>query len=235
MQREFRQTLKLPVHNTTKGSFYQRTIKRPMDLILALSAIIVLSPVFLVVAMLVRIKIGSPVLFKQKRPGLNEKLFTLYKFKTMTDERDVKGVLLPDQIRLTGFGKLLRATSLDELPELWNMVRGDMAIVGPRPLLIEYLPYYSETERLRLTVRPGLTGLAQVNGRNSLIWENRFALDVEYVQTISFMGDIRILILTVQRVFAKSDVAEDTRSVEGNFADLRRRQLEEAAQATHKS
>jgi len=153
---------------------YRKYFKRPLDFIMALVGLIVLSPVMLVVAILVRIKLGSPVIFKQPRPGLNEKVFALYKFRTMTDERDENGELLPDAQRLTPFGKWLRSTSLDELPELWNIIRGDMSLVGPRPLAVEYLPYYTETERIRHTVRPGLTGLAQVNGRNAVSWKSGF-------------------------------------------------------------
>ena len=151
-----------------KHQFYKRYIKRPMDIVLSFIALLALSPVILAVALLVRIKLGSPVIFKQKRPGLNEKIFTIYKFRTMTDKRDKKGNLLPDEERLTGFGKFLRSTSLDELPELFNVLKGDMSIVGPRPLLTEYLPYYTESEKQRHSVRPGLTGLAQINGRNNV-------------------------------------------------------------------
>lgn len=185
---------------------YRKYFKRPLDFIMALVGLIVLSPVMLVVAILVRIKLGSPVIFKQPRPGLNEKVFALYKFRTMTDERDENGELLPDAQRLTPFGKWLRSTSLDELPELWNIIRGDMSLVGPRPLAVEYLPYYTETERIRHTVRPGLTGLAQVNGRNAVSWEERFRYDVSYVESISFVGDIRILLRTISRVVGREGV-----------------------------
>src|SRR5690554_5967289 len=168
---------------------YQKYFKRPLDFIMALLGLIILSPLLLVIAILVRIKLGSPVIFKQPRPGLNEKIFTLYKFRTMTDERDENGELLPDEQRLTPFGKWLRSSSLDELPELWNILKGDMSFVGPRPLAVEYLPYYTEIERIRHTVRPGLTGLAQINGRNAVSWEERFRYDVNYVETITFQGD----------------------------------------------
>ena len=168
---------------------YRRYIKRPMDIFLSLCAIIILSPVLLTVAILVRIKLGSPVIFKQERPGLNEKIFTLYKFRTMTDKRDESGELLPDSERLTKFGKMLRSTSLDELPELFNILKGDMSLVGPRPLLIEYLPLYSNHQKRRHEVRPGLSGHAQVNGRNAICWEDKFELDVEYVDNVSFIGD----------------------------------------------
>ena len=160
---------------------YQKYIKRILDFILSLCALIVLSPVLLIVAILVRVKLGSPIIFKQKRPGKDEKIFTLYKFRTMTDEKDENGNLLPDSERLTKFGKFLRSTSLDELPELINILKGDMAIVGPRPLLVEYLEFYTEEEKHRHDVRPGLTGLAQVNGRNNLKWDDRLAYDVKYV------------------------------------------------------
>lgn len=189
-----------------QSGLYRRYFKRPMDFILSLLAIIVLSPVLLVVAILVRTKLGSPVIFKQKRPGLNEKIFTLYKFRTMTDERDKFGELLPNHIRLTKFGKILRATSLDELPELFNILRGDMSIIGPRPLLIEYLPLYNEKQKQRHDVRPGLSGLAQVNGRNAISWEEKFDYDVEYVDNISFLLDLKLIIQTFLKVFKREDV-----------------------------
>lgn len=159
---------------------YAKYIKRILDLILSLMALILLMPLMIIIGILVRINLGSPIIFKQKRPGKNEKIFTLYKFRTMTDKRDIDGNLLPDEYRLTKFGKFLRSTSLDELPELINIIKGDMAIVGPRPLLVEYLPYYTEEEKHRHDVRPGLTGLAQVNGRNALQWEERFSFDLQY-------------------------------------------------------
>ena len=158
---------------------YAKYVKRPLDFILSLIAIIILSPLLLIVAILVRIKLGKPVIFKQQRPGKNEKIFTLYKFRTMTDKKDENGNLLPDEQRLTKFGKALRSTSLDELPELWNILKGDMAIVGPRPLLVEYLPLYNEKQKLRHDVRPGLTGLAQISGRNAITWEEKFKDDLE--------------------------------------------------------
>ena len=189
---------------------YRRWFKRPMDFILALIAIIVLSPVILVVAILVRLKLGSPVLFKQQRPGLNEKIFMMYKFRTMTDERDEKGELLPDSVRLTKFGKFLRSTSLDELPELFNILKGDMSIVGPRPLLVQYLPLYNEHQKRRHEIRPGLTGLAQVNGRNAISWEEKFDLDVKYVDHVSFIEDIKIILLTIKKVFVKEGISSET-------------------------
>lgn len=189
-----------------KGGIYKRFIKRPMDLILSLMAIIVSSPVLVIVAVLVRVKLGSPVLFKQKRPGLNEKIFIMYKFRSMTDEMDGNGELLPDSIRLTRFGRMLRATSLDELPELFNILKGDMSLVGPRPLLIRYLPYYTDSEKRRHAVRPGITGWAQVCGRNGLRWEDRFKLDLEYVSNVSFQFDCKIVFRTLGRVLMRTSV-----------------------------
>ena len=207
---------------------YKRYIKRGLDFILSLARIIVLSPVFLVLALLVRCKLGSPVLFRQERPGKDEKIFTLCKFRTMTDKKDAAGKLLPDSQRLTKFGKFLRAASLDELPELFNILKGDMSIIGPRPLLVSYLPYYTEEERLRHHVRPGLTGLAQVSGRNFIDWDRRMEKDVEYVKNLSFAMDVKVLWLTVKTVLGHSDeVAEDTNAVEGNFAQIRQKRLEE--------
>lgn len=195
---------------------------------MSLAGIIVLSPVFLVLALLVRCKLGSPVLFRQERPGKDEKIFTLCKFRTMTDKKDAAGKLLPDSQRLTKFGKFLRAASLDELPELFNILKGDMSIIGPRPLLVSYLPYYTEEERLRHHVRPGLTGLAQVSGRNFIDWDSRMEKDVEYVKNLSFAMDVKVLWLTVETVLGHSDeVAEDTNAVEGNFAWIRQKRLEE--------
>ncbi len=189
---------------------YRKYIKRPMDFILAFIAITLLSPVILIVAILVRTKLGSPVIFKQKRPGLNEKIFTLYKFRTMTDKKDKDGELLPDSDRLTKFGKMLRSTSLDELPELMNILKGDMSIVGPRPLLIQYLPLYNEHQKRRHEVRPGLSGHAQVNGRNAISWEDKFNLDVEYVDNVSFTGDWKIIFLTIKKVFIKEGISSAT-------------------------
>ena len=203
-------------------------MKRCLDFILSLCGIIVLSPVLIILAVLVRVKLGSPILFHQERPGKDEKIFTLCKFRTMTDARDEKGELLPDSVRLTKFGKFLRATSLDELPELFNILKGDMSIIGPRPLLVSYLPYYTERERLRHSVRPGLTGLAQVSGRNFLDWDKRFQKDVEYVEHLTFGMDLKVLWMTVQTVLGHTDeVAEDTNAAEGNFAEIRKKRLEE--------
>jgi len=181
-----------------------------MDFILSLIALIILSPVFLVVALLVRINLGSPVIFKQQRPGLNEKIFTMYKFRTMTDERDENGELLPDAVRLTKFGKFLRSTSLDELPELFNILKGDMSIVGPRPLLVQYLPLYNEHQRRRHEVRPGLTGLAQVNGRNAISWEEKFDLDVQYVDNVTFINDWKIIFTTLKKVTLREGINSET-------------------------
>lgn len=192
---------------------YRNHVKRWMDFILSLLAIICLSPVLLVTAILVRKKLGSPVIFKQKRPGKDEKIFELYKFRTMTDERDEKGNLLPDEKRLTSFGKKLRSTSLDELPELFNILKGDMSIVGPRPLLVRYLPYYREEERVRHLVRPGLTGLAQVNGRNNVDWDERLEYDKRYVSEITFLYDIKIILKTVGKVLKKSDIASGAQQI----------------------
>lgn len=205
---------------------YKAFVKRLLDIIISLCILIVLSPVLLVVAILVRTKLGSPILFKQERPGLNEKIFTMYKFRTMTDARDEKGELLPDKDRLTSFGKFLRASSLDELPEFFNILKGDMSFIGPRPLLVSYLPYYTKEESLRHTVRPGLTGLAQVSGRNFIDWDRRLAKDVEYVKGLSLAMDVKVLALTVKVVLGKSDVAEDTNQAEGNFAQIRKERLE---------
>ncbi|MBQ7944677.1 MAG: sugar transferase [Lachnospiraceae bacterium] len=204
---------------------YRKFIKRLLDIVISLFALIVLSPVLLVVAILVRCKLGSPVIFHQERPGYNEKIFKLCKFRSMTDERDADGNLLPDSVRLTKFGKLLRSTSLDELPELWNILKGDMSLIGPRPLLISYLPYYTEEESLRHTVRPGLTGLAQVNGRNLLDWDRRLAKDVEYVKNITFLTDARIFFLTIKKVFVRENIEADTSQVEGNFAEIRKEKM----------
>jgi undecaprenyl phosphate N,N'-diacetylbacillosamine 1-phosphate transferase len=194
----------------SKGGIYKRTLKRPIDFILSLTAIIVLSPVLLIVSTLVRVKLGSPVLFKQKRPGLNEKIFMMYKFRTMTDQRNKNGELLPDSVRLTKFGRLLRSTSLDELPELFNILKGDMSIIGPRPLLVQYLSLYNDQQRRRHEVRPGLSGLAQVNGRNTISWEDKFDLDVQYVDRVSLIEDLRIIILTFKKVFIREGIHSET-------------------------
>lgn len=193
-----------------KKGFYERYIKRPQDFCCALLALIVLSPVLLIVAILVRTKLGSPILFKQERPGLHGKVFRLYKFRTMTSETDKNGELLPDEVRLTKFGQLLRSTSLDELPELLNILKGDMAVVGPRPLLVKYLPRYNEHQARRHEVRPGFTGYAQVNGRNTISWEEKFDLDVEYVDNITFLGDWKIIFKTVKTVLLREGISSES-------------------------
>lgn len=188
---------------------YRKYLKRPMDFTLSLIAIILLCPVLLIIALLVRVKLGSPIIFKQRRPGLNEKIFTMYKFRTMTNQKDDKGEYLPDSIRLTPFGKWLRSTSLDELPELFNILIGDMSIVGPRPLLIQYLELYNTHQKRRHEVRPGLTGLAQVNGRNSISWEDKFNHDVKYIDTLSFSNDVKIIFQTVLKVVKRESISSD--------------------------
>ena len=196
---------------------YERFVKRGLDAFLATGALIVLSPVLLVTAILVRIKLGSPVLFTQERPGRDGKIFKLYKFRTMTDARDEKGELLPDDQRLPAFGQKLRSTSLDELPELINMIKGDMAVVGPRPLLVRYLPRYNAHQARRHEVRPGFTGLAQVHGRNAISWEEKFDWDVKYVDHITFKGDVRIIIDTVKTVFKREGISAAGEATMGEF------------------
>lgn len=191
--------------------------KRLLDFVLSLLALIVLSPLLLIIAILVRIKLGAPIIFKQERPGRDEKIFTLYKFRTMTDKRDSDGNLLPDEIRLTKFGKLLRSTSLDELPELVNIIKGDMSIVGPRPLLVRYLPLYNDKQKHRHDVRPGFTGYAQVNGRNAISWEEKFDLDIYYVNHVSFFMDVKIVIKTVKTVIFREGITSDTSSTMEEF------------------
>ena len=185
---------------------YAEYIKRPLDFMLSLIAIIILSPLLLIVAILVRIKLGKPVIFKQQRPGKNEKIFTLYKFRTMTDKKDENGNLLPDEQRLTKFGKALRSTSLDELPELINILKGDMAIVGPRPQLIKDMLFMTKEQRRRHSVRQGLTGLAQISGRNNISWEEKINYDLKYIDRVTFYGDLKIILKTVEKVFKKEDI-----------------------------
>lgn len=184
---------------------YERFFKRALDILYSLMAILVFWWLYAIVAILVRVKLGSPVLFTQERPGKNEKIFKLYKFRTMTDARDENGELLPDDVRLTKFGRRLRSTSLDELPEVFNILKGDMGVVGPRPLLVKYLPLYNEVQRRRHEVRPGLTGHAQVHGRNSVSWEDKFRMDVEYVDHVTFTGDVKIILGTVLKAFIKRE------------------------------
>ena len=206
---------------------YKKFVKRFLDILISLVILILFCWLYLILAVLVRVKLGSPVLFKQPRPGKDEKIFNMYKFRTMTDARDKDGKLLPDSERLTSFGKLLRKTSLDELPELFCILKGDMSFIGPRPLLVEYLPYYTEREKLRHTVRPGLTGLAQASGRNTVDWDTRFELDATYVENLSFLMDLKVIVMTFNTVFGHSDqVAEDTNATEGNFARIRKERLE---------
>lgn len=202
-----------------KKSFYEKHIKRPQDFCCALLAVLILSPVMAVTAMLVRIKLGSPVIFRQKRPGLHGEIFTLYKFRTMTDERDESGELRSDEVRLTSFGKWLRSTSLDELPELINILKGDMAVVGPRPLLIKYLPYYNSLQARRHEVKPGFTGYAQVHGRNAVTWEEKFDMDVHYVDNISFLGDWKIIFQTVKTVLKREGISSATSATMEDFED----------------
>ena len=200
-----------------KPTFYEKYVKRALDIVLAGGALVVLSPVLAVTAVLVRTKLGSPVIFHQDRPGKDGKIFRLYKFRSMTDEKDENGNLLPDEVRLTAFGKKLRATSLDELPELWNILKGDMSVVGPRPLLVRYLPLYNEEQRHRHDVRPGLTGWAQVNGRNALSWEEKFRYDVDYVQNVSFALDAKTVLLTVKKVFCREGISSDSAATMEEF------------------
>lgn len=207
------------------NGIYEKYIKRPLDLFCGISAIIFFSWLYLIVAILVKVKLGSPVIFTQDRPGKDERIFKLYKFRTMTDEKDANGNLLPDSERLTKFGRILRATSLDELPEAFNIVKGDMSIIGPRPLLPSYLEWYTEDEKHRHDVRPGLSGLAQVNGRNFLDWDKRFELDVIYAKNITFVGDLKIVLQTVKKFFTHSNIATDTSVSEGNMAKIRAEKL----------
>lgn len=206
-----------------KDSFYAKYIKRILDIICSLLGLIVLSPVLLVVAILVRTKLGSPVIFKQDRPGKDEKIFTLYKFRSMTDECDAEGNLLSDDVRLTSFGKMLRSTSLDELPELWNILKGDMSVIGPRPLLVEYLPRYNEHQKRRHDVRPGLSGLAQTNGRNAISWEEKFDFDVRYVESMSFGVDLRCIVDTVAAVTKRAGISSDTSATMEEFVGCEKR------------
>lgn len=187
---------------------YRKYIKRILDFTLSLIALIVLSPILLITAILVKIKLGSPIIFKQQRPGKNEKIFTLYKFRTMTDKKDEEGNLLPDEQRLTKFGKILRSTSIDELPELINILKGDMAIVGPRPLLVEYLSLYNDEQKHRHDVRPGLTGLAQVSGRNSISWEEKFEEDLKYINKVNLVSDVKIILKTIVKVFKREGISQ---------------------------
>lgn len=202
-----------------KRRFYEVIIKRPLDFLLSLLSLIILSPIILIVAILVKIKLGGPVLFKQDRPGKNEKIFKMYKFRTMTDQKDENGELLPDSVRLTKFGKFLRSTSLDELPGLFNILKGNMSIVGPRPQLVKDMWFMSDSQRKRHLVRPGLTGLAQVKGRNSIKWEEKLDHDLKYIEKITFLKDIKIILLTVLKVFKREGITEDGMDTAMDFGD----------------
>lgn len=207
-------------------TFYEKYIKRVFDFCVALIASIVLLPIIIIVAFLVKIKLGSPIIFKQKRPGLHEEIFTMYKFRTMSDARDKQGNLLPDKVRLTEFGLFLRRTSLDELPELINILKGDLSICGPRPLAVQYLPFYTEVEHHRHDVRPGLSGLAQINGRNDIQWEERFAYDLAYIKKITFLGDIKIIFLTIKKALKKEGVVIRGTGKTIDFDSYRKQQKE---------
>ena len=210
---------------------YARYIKRILDVLLSGCALIVLSPVLLIVAVLVRTRLGSPVIFCQPRPGKDEKIFKMYKFRSMTDARDENGELLPDEVRLTRFGRTLRSTSLDELPELWNIFKGDMSIVGPRPQLVRDMVFMTPEQRLRHTVMPGLTGLAQVSGRNAISWEDKLATDLRYIRRITFLGDVKIVLLTVKKVFCREDISADGMDTAEDLGDylLRTAQVSQEA------
>lgn len=213
----------------SKQGIYARYIKRILDVILSGCALVVLSPVLLIVAVLVRTKLGSPGIFCQERPGKDEKIFKMYKFRSMTDQRDENGELLPDEVRLTKFGRALRSTSLDELPELWNIFKGDMSIVGPRPQLVRDMVFMTPEQRLRHTVMPGLTGLAQVSGRNAISWEDKLATDLRYIRRITFLGDVKIVLLTVKKVFCREDISADGMDTAEDLGDylLRTAQVSE--------
>ncbi len=211
------EVLTKPVHKPYGP--YERFIKRPLDVFLSVGALIVLSPIWIVTAIMVRLRLGSPILFVQERPGLDESIFKLYKFRTMTDKRDEKGELLPDEIRLTSFGKKLRSTSLDELPELLNIIKGDMAVVGPRPLLVKYLPWYTEKQHKRHDVRPGLTGYSQAHGRNTVNWDDKLDMDVEYSKHITFKGDAQIILDTIKTVFKREGISSETSATMEDFRD----------------
>ncbi|MDK0534853.1 sugar transferase [Clostridium perfringens] len=210
---------------------YERYIKRVLDFICAILAIVMFWWLYIIIAILVKIKLGSPVIFKQQRPGLNEKVFSLYKFRTMTDERDKNGNLMPDEVRLTKFGKWLRSTSLDELPEVFNILKGDMSVIGPRPQLVRDMVFMTEEQRERHSVRPGLSGLAQVNGRNSISWEDKLNYDLQYIKKITFLGDIKIVFQTVQKAFIKHEgITKEDMATAEDFGDylLRTRQVEKS-------
>lgn len=208
---------------------YAKYVKRILDFILSLLALIILMPLMFILWILVRIKLGKPAIFKQQRPGKNEKIFTLYKFRTMTDEKDENGNLLPDEKRLTKFGKFLRSTSLDELPELWNIVKGDMSIVGPRPQLVRDMVFMTEQQRKRHKVRQGLTGLAQINGRNNITWEQKINYDLEYINNVSFKNDCKIILKTIEKVFKRENIETDGMQTAEDLGDylLRNKVIDE--------
>lgn len=210
---------------------YRYYLKRLMDIVLSAIAFLLLSPVMLLIAVLVRTKLGSPVIFCQERPGKDEKIFKMYKFRSMTDARDENGELLPDEVRLTKFGRALRSTSLDELPELWNIFKGDMSIVGPRPLLPKDVAYMDQMQHRRHEMRPGLTGLAQVSGRNALTWDIKLALDVKYVDTCSFIGDVKIFLRTIVKVFRREDIAFETEGYDMDLKDWNERKSQQKQKA----
>lgn len=200
---------------------YRKYFKRPFDIICSLMFILLFWWLYIVVAILVKLKLGSPVIFKQQRPGLNGKIFTMYKFRSMTDAKDKEGKLLSDEERLPKFGKLLRATSLDEIPEFFNILKGDMSLIGPRPLLVEYLERYNKEQARRHDVRPGVTGLAQVNGRNAISWEEKFKYDVEYVDNVSFLLDMKIIFLTMKKVFIKEGISQEGNATMEKFRGIK--------------
>lgn len=214
-----------------KPGVYARYIKRILDVLLSGCALVALSPVLLIVAVWVRTRLGSPVIFCQPRPGKDEKIFKMYKFRSMTDARDENGELLPDEVRLTRFGRALRSTSLDELPELWNIFKGDMSIVGPRPQLVRDMVFMTPEQRLRHTVMPGLTGLAQVSGRNAISWEDKLATDLRYIRRITFLGDVKIVLLTVKKVFCRENISADGMDTAEDLGDylLRTAQVSQEA------
>ena len=204
---------------TRKQGFYEKYVKRPLDILCTFAALIVFSWLYIIIAILVRVKLGSPVIFKQPRPGKDEKIFNLYKFRSMTDERDENGNLLPDEVRLTKFGKALRATSLDELPEAFNILKGDMSVIGPRPQLVRDMVFMTHEQRMRHSVRPGLSGLAQTRGRNALSWDGKLATDLEYIQKVTFLGDVKIIFDTVKQVFFKEKGLEGSDVDEVDITD----------------
>ena len=208
---------------------YYRYVKRLQDIVLSFLAVVVFSPVIAMTALLVRLKLGSPVIFKQKRPGKDNRIFTMYKFRTMNDRRDENGNLLPDSVRLTSFGKKLRSTSLDELPELFNILKGDMSIIGPRPLLVKDMVFFDENQMRRQTVRPGLSGLAQINGRNNILWEDKLEYDLQYIERITFWGDWKIIFLTVLKAFHRDGITTDGMETAEDFGDylLREKKIDE--------